>query len=150
MICDQLSLKSVSLFKLKSVHNFNDQLFKLKITHVIYSDLFMKKKHWENTVSMLITDLRQHDIILRKSWMNWNQLLLNMIDDSIVFRENLSSLIKKTVAESVEYLSFFKHFTSLSPCLITLKILPQSAFTADNNLFQMCSVRAAPYTVLTH
>ena len=58
MICDQLNLKSVSLFKLKSVHDFNDQLFKLKITHIIYSDLLMKKKHWETTVSMLITDLR--------------------------------------------------------------------------------------------
>ena len=66
MICDQLDLKPVSLFKLKSVRDFDSQLFKLKITYVIYSDLLMKKKHWEATVSMLIADLRQHDIILRK------------------------------------------------------------------------------------
>ena len=97
MICDQLSLKPVSLFKLKSVYGFNDQLFKLKITHIIYLDLLIKKKHWEATVSMLIADLRQHDIILRKLWMNWNQLLLNMKNDSIVFREDLFLLIKKTV-----------------------------------------------------
>ena len=97
MICDQLGLKPVSLFKLKSVCGFNDQLFKLKIIHTIYSGLLMKKKHQKATVPMLIADLRQYDIILRKSWMNWNQLLLNMKNDSIVFREDLLLLIKKTV-----------------------------------------------------
>ena len=58
MICDQLSLKSVSLFKLKLVCDFNDQLFKLKITHIIYSDLLMKKNHQKTTVPILIADLR--------------------------------------------------------------------------------------------
>ena len=66
MICDQLSLKFVSLVKFKSVYNFNYQLFKLKIIHIIYSDLLMKKNYQKITVSILIADLRQHDIILRK------------------------------------------------------------------------------------
>ena len=149
MICDQLSLKPVSLFKLKSVRGFNGQLSKLKITHVIYSGLLIKKEHRKTIVSMLIADLRQHDIILRKLWMNWNQLLLNMKNNSIVFREDLSSLIKKTV---VWCLSSSQQFTSLSlpSHLTTLKILPQLISTADNKLFQVCSVRAAPYTVLAH
>ena len=50
----------------------------------------MKEKHRETTVPMLIADLGQHDIILGKSWMNWNQLVLNMKDDSIVFPQKLS------------------------------------------------------------
>ena len=49
-----------------SVCDFDGQLSKLKITHIIYSDLLMKKEHREATVPMLIADLRQHDIILRK------------------------------------------------------------------------------------
>ncbi len=66
MVCDQLDLKSVPLFKLKAVCDFNDQLFKFKITHVIYSGLLLKKNYKEATVSMLIADLRQHNIILGK------------------------------------------------------------------------------------
>ena len=66
-----------------------------------------------------------------------------MKNDSIVFRENLLSLMKKTV---VKCSSSLQQFISLS----TLKILPQFISTADDNLFQMCSVRAVLYTVLTH
>ena len=97
MVCDQLGLEPVPLSKPKSVRGFDGQLSKLKITHAIYPGLLMKKEHREATVPMLIADLRQHDIILRKPWMNWNQLLLNIKDDSIVFREDLLSLTKKTV-----------------------------------------------------
>ena len=149
MVCDQLSLEPVSLFKLKSVHGFDGQLSKLKITHAMYSGLLMKKKHWKITVPMLIADLRQHDIILRKSWMNWNQLLLNMKEDSIVFREDLLLLTKKTV---VRCLSSSQQSTSLPlpPHLTTLKILPWPISTTDDKLFQICSVRAAPYAVLAH
>ena len=75
-----------------------------------------------------------------------------MKNDSIVFREDLLSLTKKSVMRFVECLSSSEYFISLSlfSCLITLKILPQSTSTADDNLFQMCSVKAASYTVLTH
>ena len=66
MVCDQLGLEPVPLFKPKSVRGFDGQLSKLKITHAIYSDLLMKKEHREATVPMLIADLRQHDIILGK------------------------------------------------------------------------------------
>ena len=149
MICDQLSLKSVSLFKLKSVHSFNNQLFKFKLTHIIYSDLLMKKNHWEITVSILIADLRQHNTILRKLWMNWNQLFLNMKNDSIVFKKDLFSVIKKTV---MRCLSLSQHSISSSFSLSqsTLKVLSQSISTADDNLFYICSIKAASYTVLTH
>ena len=66
MICDQLDLEPVPLFKLKAVHSFNDQLFKFKITYAIYSGLLLKKNYKEATVPMLIADLGQHDIILGK------------------------------------------------------------------------------------
>ena len=147
MVCDQLGLKSVSLFKLKSVCGFDSQLSKLKITHAIYSDLLMKKKHRETTVPMLIADLRQHDIILRKSWMNWNQLFLNMKNDFIVFREDLLSWLTKKTAVKCSPSS--QHSTP-PPFPQTLKILPQLISTSDNTLFQVCSVRAALYTVLAH
>ena len=91
MVCDQLGLEPVPLSKPKSVRGFNGQLSKLQITHAIYPGLLVKK-HRETTVPMLIADLGQHDIILGKPWMNRNQLLLNMKDDSIVFSEKLTQL----------------------------------------------------------
>ena len=66
MVCDQLDLEFISLFKLKAVCSFNGQLFKFKITYAIYSGLLLKKAHKEATVPMLIADLKQHDIILGK------------------------------------------------------------------------------------
>ena len=57
--------------------------------------------------------------------MNKNQLLLNMKNNSIVFREDLLSLTKKSVTESVECSFSSEYSTSLSllSCLITSKIL---------------------------
>ena len=70
-----------------------------------------------------------------------------MKDDSIVFREDLPSLTKKTV---VGYLSSPQQSTPLPPPphSTTLKILPQPTPTADDKPFQVCSVEAAPYAVL--
>ena len=66
MICNQLGLKPVPLFKLKAVCSFNGQLFKFKIIYIIYSGLLLKKDYKEATVPMLIADLKQHNIILEK------------------------------------------------------------------------------------
>ena len=75
-----------------------------------------------------------------------------MKNNSIIFREDLLFLIKKTAAESVECLSLSEYSTSssLSSHLITSKILSWLISTADDNLFHVCSVKAALYTVLTH
>ena len=67
IICDQLNLEPIPLFKLKQVCSFNGELSKLKITYTIYSDLLVKEKYRKTTVFMLIADLRQHNIILEKS-----------------------------------------------------------------------------------
>ena len=66
MVCNQLGLKPVPLFKLKVVCGFNGQLFKFKITYIIYPGLLLKKNYKEATVPILIADLRQHNIILGK------------------------------------------------------------------------------------
>ena len=66
MICNQLDLEPVPLFKLKAVCGFDGQLSQFKITHIIYPGLLLKKNYKEATVSMLIADLRQHNIILEK------------------------------------------------------------------------------------
>ena len=142
MVCDQLGLEPVPLSKPKRVRGFNGELSKLKITHAIYPGLLMKEKHRETTVPMLIADLGQHDIILGKPWMNRNQLVLNMKDDSIVFPQKPfpSSPLQTPLRTPLR--------TPLQTVRITPKILPRPSPTADDNAFSVCSVGAAPYAVL--
>ena len=80
--------------------------------------------------------------------MNQNQLLLDMRDDSIVFREDF--LHSQTVKPGVGCLPSTKHLTPPPPPLLptTPRILPRPTPTADDNPFYVCSVGAAPYAML--
>ena len=69
IICENFEISSVSLSKLKLIKDFDKHLVKWLITHAIYSDLTVQD-HSKLTTSMLITLLRQHSVILKKSWIN--------------------------------------------------------------------------------
>ena len=65
LVCNMLSMKSVSLLKSKSLIEFDDRHVS-SITHVIYFKLTIDL-HFELTILMLIIDLNNHSIILDKS-----------------------------------------------------------------------------------
>ena len=82
-IRDHLNLESISLSKSKRLRDYDDAISSI-VTHVIYFNIRIEE-HKQFIVSMFITDLEDHEIILNKSWMNQYDLLLNMKNDSLIF-----------------------------------------------------------------
>ncbi len=64
-VCEQLKIVSLKLNKSREMKNYDERKDK-NITHVIYSFMIIQN-HTENSISMMITKLDQHSIILRKS-----------------------------------------------------------------------------------
>ncbi len=77
IVYDQLQIKFLTLIKAKLIQEFNDHYAKKLITYVIYLNL-MIQNHTLNIAFMLITQLKQHQMILEKIWMNKINLVINM------------------------------------------------------------------------
>ncbi len=92
---DQLQIESLTLIKAKSIQEFNDHYAKKLITHVIYLNLTIQD-HMINITFILITQLNQHQMILRKTWMNKINLVINMQIDFLQFL-NFNSCLKSIV-----------------------------------------------------
>ena len=63
-ICEKLQITSQQLLKFKFIRKFDDRS-EIIITHVIYS-IMTVNKHRKNLISLLITKLRNHKLILKK------------------------------------------------------------------------------------
>jgi hypothetical protein len=64
-ICETLNISSIKLNKSRKMKDYDERMSKL-ITHAIYLRMIIRN-HVENFISLLITKLSQHDIILKKS-----------------------------------------------------------------------------------
>ena len=84
LVCNMLSMKFVSLLKSKSFIEFDDRHIS-SIIHVIYFKLTIRL-HFELIASLLIIDLSNYSIILKKSWMNKHEIILNMTYDKLIFK----------------------------------------------------------------
>jgi len=65
-VCDHLQIESLSLIKLKSIRRFDDHYAKKLIIHAIYLNLTVQN-HMKHFIFMLIIQLSQHQMILRKT-----------------------------------------------------------------------------------
>ena len=83
-VCNMLNIKFVSLLKSKSLIEFDDRHVS-SIIHVIYFKLTIEL-HFELIVLLLIIDFDNHSIILKKSWINKHEIILNMIYDKLIFK----------------------------------------------------------------
>ena len=83
-MCDMLHMKFVSLLKSKSLIEFDDRHVS-SIIHVIYFKLTIEL-HFELIAFLLIIDLNNHSIILKKSWMNKHEVILNITYDKLIFK----------------------------------------------------------------
>ena len=83
-VCKELKIQSISLTKEKLIKEYDKKIFKKIITHKILLNLIIKS-YKKLTVSMLIADINHHEVILEKSWMNKNEILLNMQINIIIF-----------------------------------------------------------------
>ncbi len=121
IVCDQLQIKFLTLIKAKSIWEFNDHYAKKLITHVIYLNL-MIQNHTVDIAFMLITWLKQHQMILGKTWMNKTDLVIDMWIDSLqflnfnsrstVFFSNERTILKQKSLTSTHILK--KSFTSVT------------------------------------
>jgi len=88
-VCQKLEIQFILLAKEKLIRDYNEKLVRKTITHKILLNL-MIKSHKILTMSMLIADIKHHEAILSKLWMNKNEILLNMKHDTIVFSDQLN------------------------------------------------------------
>jgi len=102
-VCDHLQIESLSLIKLKSIRKFDDHYTKKLITHAIYSNLTVQD-HMKDFVSMLITQLDQHQMILEKTWMNKIKMIIDMKDDRLQF-SSFEAHIKASIKAHLTVLS---------------------------------------------
>ena len=86
-VCKKLRIQFILLTKEKLIKDYDEKIFKKIITHKILLNLIIES-HKKLIVSMLITDIDYHEVILSKLWMNKNEILLNMQNNIIVFCQN--------------------------------------------------------------
>ncbi len=83
-VCKELEIQFISLIKEKLIKEYNEKIFKKIITHKILLNLIIES-YKKLIISMLITNINHHKVILSKLWMNKNEILLNIQNDVIVF-----------------------------------------------------------------
>ncbi len=91
-VCKELKIQSILLTKEKLIKEYDERISKKTIIHKILLNLIIES-HKKLTVSMLIADIDHHEVILEKSWMNKNEILLNMQIDIIIFLNQLNTFI---------------------------------------------------------
>ncbi len=107
-VCQKLEIQSILLAKEKLIRDYDEKLARKTITHKILLNL-MIESHKKLTVSMLIVDIKHHEVILSKLWMNKNEILLNMKHDTIVFFDQLNTSISIfSISSNTKHLSWLQ------------------------------------------
>ena len=139
-------LISNRLAKEKLIREYDEKLTKKIIIHKILFNLTVKS-YKKLTISMLITDINHHDIILEKLWMNKNEILLDMQNDVIIFLNQLKAFISVFLM-SVRT-SYSKWSRSSNSSINSIfKVLQWLTFTASKKNFSMFSMRIASFHAL--
>ncbi len=149
-VCKELKIQSISLTKEKLIKEYDENIFKKTITYKILLNLIIES-HKKLTVSILISDIDHHEVILEKSWMNKNEILLNMQINVIVFSNQLNTFI------SIFLISFnSKHsswswltsFTFISQSKISRMLKWFISTTIQKEFFSIWSINIASFKTL--
>ena len=113
-VCKKLEIQFILLAKEKLIWEYDEKLFKKAIIHKILFNLIIES-HKELTVSMLIANIKHHEVILNKLWMNKNKILLNMKHDTIVFSDQLNiSISIFLISSNTKHLSWSRSTSTSS------------------------------------
>ncbi len=152
-VCKELRIQSISLTKEKLIKEYDEKIFKKTITHKILSNLIIKS-HKKLTISMLITDIYHHEVILEKSWMNKNEILLNMQIDVIIFSNQLDTFISIFLISSNSKHSRWSRstsFTFISQSKISRMLKQSVSTTIQKESFSIWSIDVTSFkTLLNH
>ncbi len=101
-LCKRFDIQSILLSKSKSIWLY-DEIFDWKlITHALYT-LIMIQEHKNEMMSLLITHLDQHKIIIENLWLKRNQVLINSANDWLISSlkiQTLKSVVLKASSQS--------------------------------------------------
>ncbi len=152
-VCKELKIQSISLTKEKLIKEYDEKILKKTITHKILLNLIIES-HKKLTVSMLIADIDHHKVILEKSWMNKNEILLNMQINIIIFSNQLDTFISIfSISLNSKYSSWSRStlFTFISQSKIS-RMFKQSVSTMiQKKFFLIQSINVVSFkTMLNH
>ncbi len=145
-ICQKLKIQLIWLAKEKLIREYDKKLTKKIITHKILFNLTVES-HKKLTVSMFITDINHHDVILEKFWMNKNEILLDMQNDVIIFSNQLKAFIS-VFSMSFRASHLKSSWSSNSSISSTFKVLQWFTSFVSKKNFSMFSVKAASFHAL--
>ena len=107
-LCERFDIQSILLSKSKSIWSYDEISDRKSITHTLYT-LIMIQEHKNEMMSLLITCLDQHKIIIENFWLKRNQILINSANDWLI-----SSLKIQTSKSVIWKQAVNQHFTDLS------------------------------------
>ncbi len=152
-VCKKLKIQPISLTKEKLIRDYDEKISKKIITHKILLNLIIES-HKKLIVSMLITDIDHHKVILSKLWMNKNEILLNMQNDIIVFSNQLNTSISIfSISLNSKHSSWSRSTSSFSitQTKISTMLKQLVSITAQKESFSIQSIDAALFkTLLNH
>ena len=82
-LCERFDIQPISLSKSKSIRSYDEIPDRKPITHALYTSI-MIQEHKNEMVSLLITRLDQHKIIIENSWLKRNQMLVDSANDRLI------------------------------------------------------------------
>ncbi len=119
-LCECFDIQSISLSKSKSIQSYDEISDWKSITHALYT-LIMIQEHKNKMMSLLITCLNQHKIIIENLWLKRNQILVNSANDWLI--SSLKIWTSKSVVLKASSQSTFHKSESNETCKMKWKNL---------------------------
>ncbi len=148
-VCQKLEIQSILLAKEKLIREYDEKLARKTITHKILLNLTIES-HKKLTVSMQIVNIKHHEAILSKLWMNKNEILLNMRHDTIIFSDQLDiSISIFSISSNMKHSSWLQStFTSSVTHSNASKILKRSVSIIQKKSFSIQNIDVVSFQVL--
>ncbi len=149
-VCKELKIQPISLTKEKLIKEYDEKIFKKTITHKILLNLIIES-HKKLTVSMLIADINHHEVILEKSRINKNEILLNMQINVIIFLNQLNTFISIfLISLNSKHSSWLQltSFTSISQSKISRMLKQSVSTTIQKESFSIQSINITSFKIL--
>jgi len=82
-LCERFDIQPIPLSKPKPIRSYDEIPGRKPITHALYTSV-MIQEHKDEMMSLLITRLGQHKIIIGNSWLKRNQILVDPANDRLI------------------------------------------------------------------
>jgi len=119
-LCERFDIQSISLSKSKLIQSYDEIFDRKSITHALYT-LIMIQEHKNEMMSLLITCLDQHKIIIENFWLKRNQMLIDSANDWLI--SSLKIWTSKSVVLKASSQSAFHRSESNEICKMKQKNL---------------------------